>query len=234
MAIYAIGDLHLSFGTNKPMDIFGGNWENHYNKIKEDWLTKVKEEDTVLLLGDFSWAMYLEDTIQDFEYLCSMPGKKLMLKGNHDYWWTTINKMRNFLKEHNFVNIDFIQNNSYLVENKIICGARGWSTINNSENYKFLKRENLRLNLSLHDGVDKYGDDKDIIVCMHYPPFYKVSQVPEEIDFIKTMHNYNVKKCLYGHLHSDSHKEAVEGIIDGIDYKLLSCDYTEFKLVRIV
>ena len=119
MAIYAISDLHLSFGNNKPMDIFGVNWENHTEKIKTDWLKKVKNDDLVLLPGDFSWAMYLQDTYQDFEYLHNLPGKKLLLKGNHDYWWTTLKKMREYLKENEFENIDFIYNNSYLFEDKI-------------------------------------------------------------------------------------------------------------------
>ena len=126
MSIYAISDLHLSFGDNKPMDVFGEAWENHTDKIKENWNKKVKENDLVLLPGDFSWAMYLKDTDKDFEYLNSLKGKKLLLKGNHDYWWTTLKKMREYLEENNFKNIDFIYNNSYLYEDKIIVGTRGW------------------------------------------------------------------------------------------------------------
>lgn len=113
MSIYAIADLHLAFGTNKPMDIFGQNWEGHAEKIKEDWESKVKPDDIVLLPGDFSWAMYLKDTNLDFEYLNKLPGKKLLLKGNHDYWWTTLASMRKYIQENNYKNIDFIYNNSY-------------------------------------------------------------------------------------------------------------------------
>ncbi|MFR5683833.1 MAG: metallophosphoesterase, partial [Clostridia bacterium] len=120
MAIYAISDLHLSFGEDKPMDIFGDNWENHAEKIKEDWLNKVTEEDTILLPGDFSWAMKLEDTKKDFEYLVNLPGKKILLKGNHDYWWTTLAKMKEFLDKNHFGDIYFLYNNSYLVEETII------------------------------------------------------------------------------------------------------------------
>ena len=191
MAIYAISDLHLSFGNNKPMDIFGVNWENHEEKIKTDWLKKVKNDDLVLLPGDFSWAMYLHDTYQDFEYLNSLPGKKLLLKGNHDYWWTTLKKMREYLKENKFENIDFIYNNSYLFEDKIIVGTRGWQDDDNTQDKKILKRENIRLELSIKDGIEKYGEDKEIIVCMHYSPFnnYKES----EMNFIATMKKYNVK-----------------------------------------
>ena len=125
MSIFVIADLHLSFGVNKPMDIFGSNWERHEEKIAKSWKGKVKEEDLVLLPGDFSWAMKLEDTQKDFEYLNSLPGKKLLLKGNHDYWWTTLNKMRKFIKKNKFENIDFIQNNYYEFEDKIITGGHG-------------------------------------------------------------------------------------------------------------
>ncbi len=115
MSIFAIADLHLSFGNNKPMDIFGENWDEHFEKIKKNWEETVTNEDTVLILGDFSWAMYLNDTINDFKYLSNLPGKKLLLKGNHDYWWTTLKSMRSFLKQNNFENIDFIYNNSYKI-----------------------------------------------------------------------------------------------------------------------
>ena len=125
MSIYVIGDLHLSFSTDKPMDIFGDNWEDHTEKIKENWLKKVTENDTVILPGDFSWATYLEETYKDFEFLNSLPGKKILSKGNHDYWWTTVTSMKRFLKENGFNNIDFLYNSAFLVENKIITGTRG-------------------------------------------------------------------------------------------------------------
>ena len=124
MSIYAIGDLHLSFGVDKPMDIFGLNWANHAERIQENWLAKVKEEDTVILPGDFSWATYLNEAYKDFEYLNSLPGRKILLRGNHDYWWENISKINKYLKENNFENIEFIYNISFLVENKIIVGTR--------------------------------------------------------------------------------------------------------------
>ena len=231
MSIYAIADLHLSFGTNKPMDIFGPNWENHVQKIRQDWISKVKDEDLVLMPGDFSWAMYLKDTNLDFDFLCSLPGKKIMLKGNHDYWWSTLSSMRNYLKENNYENIDFLYNNSYEFENKIICGTRGWANLDNEENRRLLKREKIRLQISLEDGIKKYGSDKDIIVCMHYPPFNNIDD--DDCNLIKLMKEYNVKKCLYGHLHGQAHKEAIEGNINGIEFKLVSCDYTGFKLIEV-
>ena len=233
MSIYVIGDLRLSFGVNKPMNIFGENWEKHYEKIKENWLRKVKDEDTVILPGDFSWATYLEESEKDFEFLNNLSGKKILLKGNHDYWWTTVTKMKKFLEEKNIQNIDFLYNNSFLIENKIIAGTRGWITNPNSkENYKILKRENDRLKLSLESGIKSFGEDKEIIAFLHYPPFYK-DTVSEEIDFKKTLENYKVKKCFYGHLHSDSHKEAIEGKINGIEYCLVSSDYLKFDLLKL-
>lgn len=232
MNIYAIADLHLSFGANKPMDVFGDNWEEHTEKIKEDWLAKVKEDDLVLLPGDFSWAMYLKDTYLDFEYLCSLPGQKIMLKGNHDYWWTTIKSMKKYLEENSFEKIDFLHNNSFEYEDYIICGTRGWTNAENDDDRKVLKREKLRLQISLEDGIKKYGADKKIIVCMHYPPFNQIEG--EEYSFINLMKQYNVVKCIYGHLHGPSHKDAKEGNIDGIEFKLVSSDYTGFKLVKLI
>ena len=231
MPIYAISDLHLSFGNNKPMDIFGENWENHVEKIKKDWEQKVKETDTVLIPGDFSWAMYLEDTYEDFKFLNSLPGKKILLKGNHDYWWTTLKKMRQYLKDNGFENIDFLYNNSYCFDNKIIVGTRGWSE-QEEKAEKIIKRENARLELSIKDGIKKYGSDKEIIVCMHYPPFNSFEK--DELNFINTMKRYNVKTCIYGHIHGEkNHKEAITGEHNGIDFKLVSCDFTDFKLIKL-
>lgn len=233
MAIYAISDLHLSFGNNKPMDIFGVAWENHTDKVKENWIKKVTDSDLVLLPGDFSWAMYLKDTYEDFNFLNNLPGKKILLKGNHDYWWTSIKKMREYLEENNFNNIDFLHNNSYEFENYIITGTRGWQDENNKEDKRITKREKLRLELSIKDGVEKYGEDKEIIVCMHYPPFNHYEEL--DCSYIDTMKKYNVKKCVYGHLHGEeSHKSAKEGIINDIDFKLVSCDYTDFDLIKII
>ncbi len=234
MSIYVIGDLHLSFSADKPMDIFGYNWENHAEKIRENWMQNITEYDTVILPGDFSWAMYLEETYKDFEFLNSLPGKKILSKGNHDYWWTTLTSMRKYLKECGFENIDFLYNNSYLVEDKIITGTRGWiNTWKSPDNYKILKRENDRLKLSLQDAIKNYGEDKEIISFIHYPPFYKEVEIPDEINFAKTLRDYNVRRCYYAHLHGESHKEAIEGLINDIEYKLVSSDYLKFDLLKI-
>ena len=230
MSIYAISDLHLSFNEQKPMNIFGDNWTNHEEKIKSDWESKVKKNDLVILPGDFSWSTDLKETYKDFQYLECLPGKKLLLKGNHDYWWTTLTSMRKYLKQNEFNTIDFIYNNSYLYENYIIAGTRGWINLDKEE--KILNRENIRLELSLQDGIKKYGKEKEIIIAMHYPPFSASKK--EDTQFVQTMKKYNVTKCIYGHLHGQSHKEAVEGNINNIEYKLVSCDYTNFKLLKIV
>lgn len=230
MAIYVIADLHLSFSQDKPMSIFGENWEGHSEKIKNNWISKVKPEDTVVLPGDFSWAMYLQDTYKDFEYLNSLPGKKLLLKGNHDYWWTTVTNMRNFLKKNKFKNIDFIYNNSYLVENKILTGTRGWNLLDTENSSKMIKRESIRLQLAIEDGIKKYGDDKEIIVFMHYPP---ISNTNRKSEFLKILKQYDIKRCYYGHLHGKSHQDAVEGIVDGIEFKLISADYLNFDIIKV-
>ena len=234
MSIYVIADLHLSFGTNKPMDIFGDNWDNHPEKVKQDWIAKVKPEDTVILPGDFSWATYIEDAKQDFQFLNELPGKKILLKGNHDYWWTTLTKMREFIKENDFENIDFLYNNAYLVEDKIIVGSRGWILQDGEENKKMINRENERLKLSFKDGIEKYGENKEILVFMHYPPINSKELLGNQyLEFYKTMREYNVKDCYYGHLHGNSHKEAIEGEVGGINFHLISADYLDFKLVKI-
>lgn len=229
MSIYAISDLHLSFNTNKPMNIFG--WENYEDRIKKDWKEKVTENDLVLLPGDFSWEMKLEDTYQDFKFLNELSGKKILLKGNHDYWWNTVAKMEKFLKENDFDNIYFLYNNSYEFENTIIAGTRGWSLIeNDDENNRIRNRENARLTLSIEDGIKKYGEDKEIIVCMHYPPLNKDYMKTE---FTKTLEKYNVTKCIYGHLHGKTQEEGITGKINNIEYIMASCDYTDFKLIKI-
>lgn len=234
MSIYTIGDLHLSFKENKPMSIFGDNWEYHEEKIKKNWIENITEKDLVVLPGDFSWSMYLKDTDKDFEYLNSLPGKKLLLKGNHDYWWTTVTSMRNFLQQNQFENIDFIYNNAYEFENCIVAGTRGWIQTEEAEDKRLLNREAIRLELSIQDGIKTYREDKEIIVFMHYPPISNSNLIKNETnDFIHIMQKYGVKKCFYGHLHSNSIKEAVEGEHFGIDFKLVSADGLNFKLYKI-
>lgn len=236
MSIYVIGDLHLSFNEDKPMSVFGQNWEGHSEKIREDWKSKVKSEDTVILAGDFSWATYLEDTYADFSYLNTLPGKKILLKGNHDYWWTTVTAMKRFLQEKEIKNVDFLFNNSYEIENKIFVGTRGWALLDSENSQKMINRESARLELSIKSAIEQYGEDKEIIAIMHYPPISNSCMKNEytyESKFLDIMKKYNIKKCYYGHLHGSSHKDAIEGEIEGITFKLISSDYLDFKLCEI-
>lgn len=229
MSIFAISDLHLSFNTNKPMNIFG--WVDYEEKIRKNWQEKVKEDDVVLLLGDFSWEMNLENTYKDFEFINSLPGRKLLLKGNHDYWWNTLSKMRIYLTDNKFYNIDFIYNNSYEDNNKIIAGTRGWTISENQvEDEKIRKREALRLELSIKNGIEQFGDNKEIIVCMHYPPLNKLNRSTE---FTQILEKYNVKKCIYGHLHGKAQEEMLVGHINNVEYIMASCDYTGFDVIKI-
>lgn len=233
MSIYVIGDLHLSFNTNKPMDIFGENWVGHEEKIRKDWINKVNNDDLVVLPGDFSWSTYLQETNKDFEYLNNLPGKKILLKGNHDYWWTTLTSMKRYLRENNFDTIDFLYNNSFEYGKYILCGTRGWSLTDEENEGKLINRELQRLELSLKDGIKKYGEDKEIIVFMHYPPITNTTILNQEMEFVKLMKKYNVKKCYYGHLHAASINDAIQGNVEGIDFKLISADNLDFKLEKI-
>ena len=233
MSIYAIADLHLSFNTNKPMNIFG--WIDYEEKIKRDWLEKVQEDDLVLLPGDFSWEIKLENTYKDFEFINELPGRKLLLKGNHDYWWTTVTSMRRYIQEQDFKNIDFLYNNSYEFENKIIAGTKGWNISEDQEDIRLTKREVARLELSIQDGIKNYGDDKEIIAFLHYPPILKMQIFQNEITpFIEILKKYDIKKCYYGHLHGSSIKTVEKNeIYEGRELILASADGVDFKLQKI-
>jgi len=229
MAIFVIGDLHLSFNSEKPMNIFGDKWENYEEKLKNNWKKIIKPEDTVVIPGDFSWCTYIEETYKDFEFLEQLPGKKILLKGNHDYWWTTITSMKKYIKEHKFKTIDFLQNNAYLQDKYIITGTRGWN-INDVDNKKIINRELGRLELSILDGIKKYGENKKIITFMHYPPITKENEISGFLDIMK---KYKVEKCFYGHLHGKAYQDAVEGEVEGIEFKLISADYIDFVPVKV-
>lgn len=228
MALYAISDLHLALNGEKPMDIFGQHWSKHDEKIKENWIKRIKEEDTVLIAGDISWSMKMEEGLMDLEWIHNLPGRKIISKGNHDYWWTTISKLRNLYDD-----MDFIQNNYYTYENWAICGTRGWicrgATGFTSHDEKIYNRENIRLTLSLEQAVkDGY---KDIIVMMHYPPKFNETQ---ETLYTETFKKYGVKKVIYGHLHGAGLKNALNGVYDGIEYIMTSCDFLDFDPIKIL
>ena len=228
MAIYALADLHLSFGTDKPMDVFGPKWENYTQKIQQNWKSIVTDDDLVIIPGDVSWATYIEDAREDFKFINDLPGKKVIIKGNHDYWWTTLKKMEEFLKENHFDTIKILNNTAITFEDAAICGTRGWSVQENNDeaDEKIIDREKKRLILTLEEGVKL--KQKRLIVGIHYPPFDRHG---EENGFLEIMRNYNVDLCVYGHLHSYAHKNEVEGNLGGINLKLVAADYVDFAPV---
>lgn len=233
MAIYAISDLHLSFGIKaKPMDIFGKQWDNHVERIVENWQNLIKPKDTVLMAGDFSWATYLEESKADFEFLNKLPGKKIILKGNHDYWWTTMSKLKKFCEENEFSSIEFLQNNSFMYKDTAICGTRGWSYIGygtaSEEDRRIYEREVGRFELSLKDAKRK--NPERIIAFFHYPP---VTKDFTENDFTRLMKEYDITLCVYGHLHNAYYKNVCEGEYNGIKFMLVSCDYRSFCPVKL-
>ncbi len=237
MAVYVIGDLHLSFSQDKPMSVFGQNWKGHSEKIKEDWLQKVKQEDTVIIAGDFSWATYLEDSYADFCYLNSLPGRKILLKGNHDYWWTTVTSMKHFLEEKGIKNVDFLHNNSFEIENKIFVGTRGWALLDSENSHKMVNREATRLEISIKSAIEQFGTKKERIAIMHYPPLSSTcmkNAYTYDSKFLDILKQYQISSCYYGHLHGSSHKDAIEGKIENITFRLISADYLNFKLYKII
>lgn len=228
MSLFCIADLHLSLGNDKPMDIFNG-WQDYTNRILNNWNSIVKDEDTVVVAGDISWAMKLEDCFNDFDFINNkLKGNKILLKGNHDYWWGTKRKIDTYLEENGFDKIKILFNNSYSVGNYNICGTRGWNLeIDSEEDEKILNRELGRLKLSL-DSVD---NDKETIVFLHYPPIYGTQRCQE---IFETLHNYNINKCYYGHLHGQKIiKYSYNGDYEGIKLKLISTDSVSFTPVLI-
>lgn len=227
MALWAISDLHLAFNQDKPMDIFGQNWEKHEEKIRNNWVEKIKEEDTIIIAGDISWSINIEEGFEDLKWVHSLPGEKIMVRGNHDYWWQGINKLNSL-----YGNMKFIQNNFFAYEDYAICGTRGWILPNNSNftehDKKIYARECIRLKLSLDSAVKK-GYTK-IIVATHYPPIYEGNEKNEVLDIL---HEYGVETVLYGHLHGPSLKKAFNGVKDDIKYIMTSSDYLDFNPILI-
>lgn len=220
MSLFAIADTHLSLGTNKPMDSFPG-WNDYVERLGNNWNSIVKEEDTVVIAGDISWAMNFDELYEDFSFLNDLNGKKIIVKGNHDYWWNTLSKMNKFIEENNFDSINILQNNSYDVEGISVCGSRGWMFESSEEHdEKILSREVGRIIMSLDSAVNE-----NRILFLHYPPITTNSSCNEILDTLK---KYGIKKCFYGHLHGMATKYAFEGEYDGIDFKLISADRLSF------
>ena len=220
--LYAIGDLHLSLGTDKPMDVFGNRWVGYMEKLRRG-LSVIRPEDTTVLLGDLSWAMDLPQAREDFAYIAAIPGRKIILKGNHDYWWTTASKFYKFCAENGFSDMWVLNNNCYAYEDLAICGTRGWFFEEEkgvAHDEKILNRELIRLETSL-----RAAGDREKICFLHYPPVYRGYLCRPILDLL---HKYEVKTCYYGHLHSESHRLAITGLYEGIDFHPVAAEYTDF------
>ncbi len=230
MALYTIADLHLSLGADKPMDVFRG-WENYVERLEKNWRALVTDADTVVVAGDISWGMRLEETEKDFTFLNSLPGRKLILKGNHDYWWSTRSKIEAFFAEKGFNTLEIIFNSAVRVGDITVCGTRGWLyNAETAEDRKIVARENGRLVASLKAAQALGGTP---VVFLHYPPVYDTAECAALLD---TMQDFGVKDCYFGHIHGDyAAKRAPIGEYRGIKMNLISCDYIRFvpKLVRI-
>jgi predicted phosphohydrolase len=230
MKIYAISDLHISTNTNKPMDIFGGNWVGYMDKIRADWEEKVTDEDLVLIGGDISWAMNIEDAEKDIMSLVCLKGKKVMIKGNHDYWWSGIGKVRDMLPENFFA----LQNDSIRFDGVVICGSRCWSVPGspdfNEQDRKLYLRETERLKLSLKDAQKIKQDGDKLVALIHFPPF---NVKREDTEFTKIFEEYGVDSVVYGHLHGKSVRADKLVVKNGVKYYLTSCDQVDNKLTEI-
>ena len=222
MALYAIGDLHLCLGAPKPMDIFGGAWVGYMDKLKAG-VSRIGPEDTTVLLGDLSWALDLAEASADFAWINNIPGRKIILKGNHDYWWSTAAKFDKFCTENGYSNMHILNNNCFEYGDWAICGTRGWffeEERHGAHDEKVFKRELCRLEASL-----KAAGEKKKMVFLHYPPRYKGYECREILDLFE---QYGVRRCYYGHLHGGSHKLAMEGLWDNVEYRLVAADYIGF------
>ena len=226
MAIFVVGDLHLSLGGDKPMDVFEG-WEGYLPKLEANWRTLISPQDTVILAGDTSWAMNLNDTRADFAFIQNLPGQKWLLKGNHDYWWTTTRKMDKFLVDSGFDTLHILHNNACIIGDTALCGTRGWPFDDAAaQGEKLMAREAGRLRMSLQAA----GDTPRKIAFLHYPPVYPGASAKE---LVEVLQEFGVTECYYGHLHGKSIRYAVQGTVDGIAYRLISADGLAFCPYKI-
>ncbi len=225
MSLYTISDLHLSFGSDKPMDIFRG-WENYVDKITANWNRVVGPDDTVVLPGDFSWALKLQDTLKDFQYLEKLNGTKIICKGNHDLWWSTRKKIEEFFDANNIETVKLLFNNAYLIDDVAVCGTRGWFYDAKDADKKVILREAGRLEASIKEALKLGGEP---VVFLHYPPVYSDMVCEEIFEIIK---KYNIEKVYHGHIHGAGFNKSVAEF-DGVSLKLVSCDCIDFTPVRV-
>lgn len=232
MSLFAIGDLHMPGGDDKPMDVFGEHWTNHVERIFADWRDKVMPEDTVLIPGDVSWAMRLEDALPDLQAIGAMPGRKLIVKGNHDLWWSSLQKVRAVLPE----GMEVIQHTAVDVGEAVVCGTRGWSFPTedeplSEEDQRVFSRELIRLELALQAAVKLAAGQKPIVVMLHYPPLYEQQR---DTAFTRLISRYPVHTVVYGHLHGQAIHAGFNGVHEGVRYQLTSSDGLRFALARLV
>ena len=231
MKVYAIGDLHLDSVVEKPMDIFGPGWDNHWERIVDNWKSRVTEDDMVLIPGDISWAMRTQEAIPDLELIKALPGKKIIIRGNHDYWWESISEVRSLLDE----NMWALQNDSIRINNVIVCGTRGWAVpekeFKTKDDEKIYNRELIRMELALQDLAKKRQEGDTAIAMIHYPPF-NAKLLPSE--FTRLFEQYKIDKVVYGHLHGRGCRACKYLEQNGIQYYLTSCDQVNCELVEIL
>ncbi len=230
MQLYAIGDLHLPGGDVKPMDVFGDHWQDHFARIAADWKQRVTDDDVVLVPGDVSWAMKLADALPDLAAIGELPGRKVLLKGNHDLWWGGIGLLRRSLPEGMYA----LQNDALDLGDCVVCGSRGWAYPTEGspltdEDRRIFDREMIRLEMSLKEAV-RLAQGRPIVVMMHYPPLYRSDR---DTPFTRLLRQYPVDAVVYGHLHGDAIKAGFTGEHEGIRYQLTSCDALGFVLAEV-
>lgn len=235
MNIFAIGDLHLPGGDKKPMDVFGQHWENHFERISEDWRARVTQEDIVLIPGDISWAMQLDKALEDLRRIAQLPGRILILRGNHDYWWNSLTQLRSNLPPNMFA----VQNDAFDAGGVVFCGTRGWAIpqpgaaaglpgAGGSQDEKLYRREAMRLEMSLKS-ARRIAGDRPVFAMMHYPPLLP-EHAKEGTEFTRLLTEYGAVRCVYGHLHGQSVQRGYNGLYNDVQYDLVSCDALRFEL----
>ena len=226
MSLYAIADVHLYLGTDKPMDVFPG-WADYVARLEQNWRSVVSAGDTVVVAGDISWAMKLEESRADLAFLHSLPGRKLLLKGNHDLWWSTMRKMEDFLNQNHFDSLSFIHNNAAVVDTVAVCGTRGWFFDDVQSDRKVVAREAGRLERSIEEAKRAGGEP---VVFLHYPPVYGGQRCDE---MMEVLHRHEIHRCYYGHIHGAGRRQAAQGTIEGIQMRLISCDALGFAPILV-
>lgn len=228
MALYAIGDLHLALSADKPMDVFGERWTGHPEKLRRGFET-LTAEDLCVLCGDLSWAMDLDGALEDFRFIDALPGKKLILKGNHDYWWSTATKARRFFDGHELHSMEILHNNCFFYGDYALCGTRGWfyeEETGSAQDKKIMRREVMRLEASL-----KAAGERQKLVFLHYPPIFQHYECPEILELLR---EYGVRLCCYGHIHGKGCLSAFQGWRGGTEYRMVSADYLNFSPLQLL